>query len=62
MCLTRNIMYSSNTSIEMPMNQSSHTKTLTIQNNEFFLRVQMILIDILNTPLKRNVMNSYIAL
>ena len=44
------------------MNQSSHTKTLTIQNNEFFLRVQMILIDILNTPLKRNVMNSYIAL
>ena len=62
MCLTRNIMYSSNTSIEMPMNQSSHTKTLTIQNNEFFLRVQMILIDILNTSLKRNVMNSYIAL
>ena len=62
MCLTRNVMYSSNTSIETPMNQSSHTKTLTIQNNEFFLRVQMILIDILNTPLKRNVMNSYIAL
>ena len=56
-------MYSSNASIEMPMNQSSHAKTLTIQSNEFFLRVQMILIDILSTPLKRNVvMNSYIAL
>ena len=63
MCLTRNVMYSSNASIEMPMNQSSHAKTLTIQSNEFFLLVQMILIDILSTPLKRNVvMNSYIAL
>ena len=52
----------------MPMNPFIHTKTSTSQNNEFspfhqFLRVQMILTDILNTPLKRNiVMNSYIAL
>ena len=52
----------------MAMNQFSHTKTSTSQNNEFapfsfVLRVQMIVIDTLNTPLKRNiVINSYIAL